>query len=115
MKFISALLIIHILFLALAPGLNLSMASGMKHGKHSCCETAKNEQNCPKDQKDKGCNNGCNPFMSCCNGFALTSPSIQLSFHLISTADQKFVLQKQNLSTAYLAAAWHPPKNYPVS
>jgi hypothetical protein len=115
MKFISYILIIHIMFLTVAPSFGITMAS-MNHGKHACCEkmSAKKEH-CPKSKKSNDCcNDACNPFMSCCNGCALASQTINLSFHLTSE-DQKMVLQKQNLSSAYLAAAWHPPKFYLIA
>lgn len=110
MKFISYILVIHILFLSVAPSLGITMAS--VNGKHACCQMAKKAHDCPKEKKDNGCcNDMCNPFMSCCNGVALPSENIKLSFHSI-TASQKFDLQTQNLSSAYLADAWHPPKYY---
>ena len=111
MKSISYFLVIYILFLSVAPSLGITMVSvGMKHGKHSCCQMTKKRHDCPKEKKDKDCcNDGCNPFMSCCNGCALASESIKLSFHS-TTAEQKMDLQKQNLSSVYLADAWHPPK-----
>ena len=84
----------------------------MKSGKDACCQMTKKIHTSPKEKKDNNCcNDMCNPFMSCCNGVALTSESIKLSFHSI-LADQKFALQKQNLCSAYLADAWHPPKYY---
>ena len=113
MKFTCSILSIYILFLTLAPSLPMVFASrDSEHCKKSCCLADKRTQksNCPKNQQSGNCNNGiCNPFMSCCNCYALTMQPHALSASSTGS-NQKFNFIPERTYSNYLSDTWHPPK-----
>ena len=107
MKVLSILLSIHILFLTAAPALSMIPTSIItEHCKKSCCS-----ENQKPVQKNKDCcnNNACNPFMVCCNCFALPTQSQNISASFIYS-NQKFTTASETTISDFLPDTWHPPK-----
>jgi hypothetical protein len=74
--------------------------------KESCCSESQKPI-----QKNKDCcnNNACNPFMVCCNCFALTTQSQKISAPFIYS-NPKFSNISETNTSGFLSDAWHPPK-----
>lgn len=82
--------------------------SGMKKdGVKTCCQ---NQTKKAPLSGNKTCGNMvCNPFMSCCNGQALTTK--EYVFKLNETSVKRnLLLIDEKLSSSFLSAPWHPPK-----
>ncbi len=111
MRLFSTILVTYILLLTAAPSLSMVYRSHAEHCKKSCCHSEQNQkQSDPTSQQNKGCcNNGvCNPFMSCCNCYALTA-KLQVLRSLAYT-NQKYTALTENPNSVFLSEAWHPPK-----
>ncbi len=109
MRVFSTIFITYILLLIAAPSLFL-LASSVKtmHCERSCCGS-KDQPNSPVSKKSNECAGGfCNPFMNCSNCYALISGLHVSAF--FTYADQKFNALTENLNSAFLSDAWHPPK-----
>ena len=107
MKLLSIILNIHILFLTIVPTMSMVHTSVKKeHCKMSCCSG-----NQKPVQKNKDCcnNNACNPFMVCCNCFALTTQSQNIPVHFIYS-NQKYNTTSEISISGFLTDTWHPPK-----
>ena len=111
MKILSVILSIHILLLTAAPSLSMVYRSAKtEHCKKTCCHSKKEKKQSSSSQENKGCcNNGvCNPFMSCCNCYALTS-KLQI-LPCLAFANHKFYSISENSASDFLSDAWHPPR-----
>jgi hypothetical protein len=106
MRILSTILVFHVLFLTITPTLPV-MFGFKEHCKKSCCVVKQKKQN----QSNKGCcNNGsCNPFMVCCNSYALIV-DIQTFFSPLNYSNKKFDATITICNSAFLSDAWHPPK-----
>jgi len=103
MKVFTLILSISILFLTVAPSLPIMFSSGVAHCQMSCC-AHEGKKSLPKE-----CNGMGNPFMSCCNIFALTTEPTGL-YTPISSSNQNFSSPIEQSCTDFLSDAWHPPK-----
>lgn len=110
MKLLSIILCLHVLFLTVAPALSMTFVSvENKECKKSCCSSEKDTQK-PTKQNNDCCNDdACNPFMICCNCFALiTQPQdVTVPFTYIN---QKFNVLSETNNSDFLSDAWNPPK-----
>lgn len=109
MRLFSIILSLHVLFLTIAPALSMTFVSvENKECNDDCCSSEKESQE-PVKQND-GCRNTvCNPFMMCCNCFALiTQPQdVSVPFTYIN---QKFSKLSETNNSDFLSDAWNPPK-----
>ena len=111
MKIICAILSIHILFLTAMPSfLMASSKAGTEHCKKSCCTKESTSKNSTKQNNDCCKDDSmCNPFMSCCNCYALMAQSQGL-YVASSTSSQKFISLTEALNFNYLSDCFHPPE-----
>jgi hypothetical protein len=110
MKILSVIFSIHILFLTIAPALPLVFNAVKGESCKSSCCTEHKQQKQNHSQDNNCCNNGiCNPFMSCCNGYALLTHQKGLSPYF-AYLNQKFQVLSETLNTGFSSDAWHPPK-----
>ena len=111
MKIFSVILSFHILFLSAAPALSAFVPfATTQNCKSSCCKMHKEGKKKSADQPPKNCcNDTCNPFMSCCNCYALTSQAQSVSTQLTGL-NQKLNFLKEVPASSYISTPWHPPK-----
>jgi len=102
-KLFAFILSINILFLTVAPSLPVIFSQGTPHCQMSCC-AHEGKKNLPKE-----CNGMGNPFMSCCNIFALTAQPQGLATPS-THSNQNFSSPIEKLCADFLSDAWHPPK-----
>jgi hypothetical protein len=103
MKLFSIVLTFNILFLTVAPSLLVILPIGTTHCEMSCC-AHEGKKNLPKE-----CNGMGNPFMSCCNIFALTAEPTGL-YTAITNSNQDFGSTIEKPCFDFLSDAWRPPK-----
>jgi hypothetical protein len=60
-------------------------------------------------QQHKGCCKNCNPFMVCCNYFALISQRDHITSPFIYV-DQSFYHSSEANHSNFLSEVWNPPK-----
>ena len=112
MRILSIILSVYVLFLTIFPALPMALASEKTgHCKRSCCMTNEQQRPTPpSDQQNKDCcKDVCNPFMRCCNCYALIRQPQPLSSPF-TYFNQKFTLLIQTPSSDFLSDAWHPPQ-----
>lgn len=108
MKIFSTIFVTYIFLLTTAPSVAMVVSSFTENCNSNCC-SKKQQPNKPAQEQEGCCNNGAvNPFMSCCNGSALTAN--QHFFPSLVSTNQKFRALTENLNSVFLADAWHPPK-----
>ncbi len=103
MKVVAFILTVNILFLTASPSLPVMLSKVATHCQMSCC-AHQGKKSLPKD-----CNGLGNPFMRCCNIFALTTEPTRLCT-LISFSSQIFNSPIEKPCFHFLSDAWHPPK-----
>lgn len=109
MKFTSGILVICILILSIVPALPATIS--LLNSEKTCClakthtnsssHTEKHDKNC--------CHNACNPFMSCCNCYAMIEQYQSMSSPILHFIQTYSPLQ-QNFHSNFLSNAWNPPK-----
>ena len=108
MRLLSIILSIHVLFLTASPALSVTFVSAENNEcKKSCCSSEKETQKSTEQNND--CCNVCNPFMICCNCFALITQPQDISVPFIYV-NQKFNLLSETNNSDFLSDAWNPPK-----
>ncbi len=113
MKTVAIFLSAYILLLTAMPAIPFLFNSKEKmQCKSSCClMNEKQQKSLPSKKQSKDCGNDvCNPFMSCCNCYALTKDQLHFSAPFVY-AQQKFSSIVENSDSDFLSNAWHPPKN----
>jgi hypothetical protein len=112
MRLLAYILTFYILFLAAAPSLPLLSCgkTEMKCEKACCHMKNMGSNTCHKKGPEKGnCNGaGCNAFMSCCNGVALTRPT-GASFLPLAYSIHTYSSKTETVFSNFLSDAWHPP------
>jgi hypothetical protein len=107
MRVLSAILIVHILFLTIAPVLPFSRVQ-KKECRVSCC-SQKEDQKSDKDDSNGCCKYICNPFMICCKCAAVTG-QVQNLTAPFTYANNKFCLLAEFSLPGFIPDAWNPPK-----
>jgi hypothetical protein len=79
---------------------------GSRQAKKSCCLAHKTKHS---DKKNKGCCGNCNPFMVCCNFFALTSQQQRIVTPFVYV-DRNFHASSEANHSNFLSEVWNPPK-----
>lgn len=112
MKSLSFILIFHVLFLTIAPTMsNVSFFQKRMHCNKSCCSSDGEKSNTHHSKQNKDCckNGICNPFMACCNCFALTIQSKHISSPF-TYLNRQFNIEMKVFSSNFLSDTWNPPK-----
>lgn len=106
MRIISTILIVQILFLIIDP--SMSKISN-KQCKKACCEVA-HSKNHKTPEKNNCCKNGaCNPFMICCNCYALIMQPQVMKFPVVYLSKEFWMLTEINQSI-FFTDKWQPPE-----
>jgi hypothetical protein len=113
MKVLSSILGFYILFLVAVPsfefaGVFLKKKDCSGSCSNSCSESG-GEKQCPSDKQDSSCNMVCNPFMFCCNCYALLSQSHKVSAPF-TYSNQKYSVSSEAIHSYFLSEAWKPPR-----
>lgn len=113
MKIVSAILCFHIMLLVAAPSFRLAYVfheknscSKSRHG--ACCDTGTKEQR-PVDKHGNCCDLACNPFMFCCNCYAIIAQSQKIS-PLATYSNLKYDHVSEAFHSYFLSEAWKPPR-----
>ncbi len=113
MKVLSAIFGFHIMLLVAAPSFEFAYVFFEKGNcSESCSESCSEpceEDECPTDKQDNCCNMACNPFMFCCNCYALISQSHKIS-PPFTYSNQKYYLASDSFHSYFLSEAWKPPR-----
>jgi len=102
MRFFASILTTLVLLLTAMP--NVAHAKEIKKEKH-CCKSKNTE-----GKKDNCCDQGCNPFLSCCGGMGFTFQKIEIILQENYLAKKSSNYYYQATHSTYSNELWLPPK-----
>lgn len=109
MKLLSFILSLYVFSLVTEPILGtIDLIPGSMCCQDFCANDKEQEQH--SDQNEDGCNELCNPFLSCHCGFGFTASLIYIPLKTFSPFTEENREYQQSVSLQYFHSVWHPPK-----
>lgn len=111
MKLLSYILILHVLLLSAAPAwANVHFFKPGSHCTKSCCSSENCTEKHKSSKQNNCCKNGaCNPFMICCNCYALTVQMSRIHVPFVYIPNY-LIIRNQVFNSNFSSDTWHPPK-----
>lgn len=108
MKILSIVLSVYILALVFLPILELGGKGTQTQSCASSCSIVLDGKNSPSN--DNGCDDICNPFMSCCTCLGYSITENILSGEMPKTPNSVDTFYSQIIFSPFSHSIWHPPQ-----